>query len=940
MFSLARRQLAAAKTIPAVLAVVIAVLALLGTAAPRLLRAAELDQVAHDLTDPLPNADVLGVVTTGDLAFWISPGPEVSESRFFGSGSAPWAPLDSSLRALRESLGPELRQLLGEPVMVASGAAQEVPTTPGSDLGKVFLGFLTDPALEDQVTLVEGSWPATPDLGNYLGDGVWAGGLPDPEDMEVPEFTMSAASAERVGWEVGETREAGDFGPVRLSGTFEPTDPDSAYWLRAPNGAEPYYELSDLFGLMATVGGYLHPMWAASSPHPMMGVNAGYAQVRAWYPLAGTVENISELEDARAQLAGLLAGPQPLGELDGQGSGTSLNLAFASPGLDLLDQISAKVAAVRDLVLLYAVGPLAAGIGVLVLGVRLVVDRRRLALTQLAGRGGSPRQIVGTAAIEALLLSVPAAALGSAAGFALAPASFRPVDGAVPLLLVLTTVGLLSVGVWNVMGALGRTERQDLGTSSRRRRVVETVVAVLSLVLLAATVQRAMAGEPVGMLAVLAPLAAIALAVLVVLHLYAFLVRAAERRAAAGRGALPFVGLARATRAPSGGLVPVVALVAGVAVTLTSVVMLSSVRHGSEVARWDAVGGDFRITGPIISEEDLAAIRAVEGVAGAARVGSLGPQDVHVDGERERWPVWAVDAEALRALHSGVPGITALAAELGEGGAGGESAPGDAGGEAAEGGADGEPPEGGAGGEAIRAVVTHAAGEVRIGERAVDVVGEQERVAGLELPASAVVVDGASAEALGQSWHPRTVIVRVEPGAEVTAVAEAARGELRSGAVVARDELRLGLAGSPLGATLAGAAVAASVVSALLVALVLVLTQMLGAAQRTRVVAVLRTLGMRRLQARDLAAWEMSPTVVIAVLAGIVVGIGTPWLITWVQDLRALTGGSAPMPVAVDPLLLGLAVGGILLVAAVAVFVSAWVAARAAMTEQLRKVEE
>ena len=83
----------------------------------------------------------------------------------------------------------------------------------------------------------------------------------------------------------------------------------------------------------------------------------------------------------------------------------------------------------------------------------------------------------------------------------------------------------------------------------------------------------------------------------------------------------------------------------------------------------------------------------------------------------------------------------------------------------------------------------------------------------------------------------------------------------------------------------------------LLTMLIVALAATASAASRNRVVGVLRIIGMSPRQIRGLVAWEFGPVAAAALLVGTALGIGLPYLVTAVLDLRAFFGGiSQPSP--------------------------------------------
>ena len=106
--------------------------------------------------------------------------------------------------------------------------------------------------------------------------------------------------------------------------------------------------------------------------------------------------------------------------------------------------------------------------------------------------------------------------------------------------------------------------------------------------------------------------------------------------------------------------------------------------------------------------------------------------------------------------------------------------------------------------------------------------------------------------------------------------------------------------------------------SLLLTMLAVVLGSVAAATSRNRTVGVLRILGMSARQLRVLSAWELAPVAITAVVVGTALGLALPWIVTGVLDLRPFVGGRFPPTPAIDPLWVGAAVAGFVVVVVIA----------------------
>ena len=220
-----------------------------------------------------------------------------------------------------------------------------------------------------------------------------------------------------------------------------------------------------------------------------------------------------------------------------------------------------------------------------------------------------------------------------------------------------------------------------------------------------------------------------------------------------------------------------------------------------------------------------------------------------------------------------------------------------------------------------------------------DVVGVMDALAGAGTTGD-VLVDAAAFEATGRTVLPRTLLLDVADGQDPTTVLE----RVREVEPVARAQNPAGDAGNFLASPMAGgmnAALGVAVVLSLVLVLVaVVMTQLMGAPARARLLAVLRTLGLDRRQARGIVAWELAPLAVVSVVAGGVLGVLVPWVVLGAMDLTALTGGAEQPALVVDPVAAGAVLGGVLLVTAAAVLVSTMMSSRADVATELRMGEQ
>ena len=928
LLALARRQATAHRSVPVALVLLVLLVAGVVTAWPRLLADVDDRQTTHEIDGASPlTRDVIGVLPM----MWPFLGaPEPGSTPFAPDVEANVGGILLALEELRAEQPEPLRSLLGDPRFWVTSTRLQLVSPPDAAIGRQDVSLKVEPQVSGEVEIIEGRWPDAPDVVDPFADLTEADWIDLTQEeyeellvaAEAPaeafEVALSVAAAEAFEWEVGtQRRVAGEPMPLLLTGVFEADDAESDYWVHNPYSAEPEL-IDDLnLGTSGHAAAYLNPAWDGSipiEPHSMSSSTISFS-TQVWYPLDVDALSATEVRDAAAQVVRFTA-PQPLGP-----EGTGIEVRFATGLGEVLDRITQQQAVTSTVLAVVSAGPLGVTLAVFLLGAQLLVSRRRSALALLSARGGSGLQLRGMLALEGLVIGLPAAVVGAAVAIALVPGRTAPAD------LVLT--GVVALAPAALLAATSsprglREGRADLGARrSRWRWIAEVVVLGATAAALVLLRQRGVdpgAGDTDVLLTTVPLLLAVSTCVLV-LRLYPLPVRALAGVLRRRRGLTAFLGSARAVRDPAGGLVPAVALVIGVSVAVFSAVLSVTVSTGVRTTAWQGVGADLRLTGPVIDAETVADVEALPGVARATAIASGGT--VTLSGERV--DLVLVDPDAVRDVQADGVGIETLPEAL------------------TTGTVDGRVPAVLATGVAA-AVGAEPGTDAQISVRApveLTVVGTMDTLAGSGARNGVLAVDRAAfAEATGRDPIARTMLIAVDDGADPTEVLE----RVREVVPVARAQNPAGDASNFLASPMAGgmnaAITVAVLLSVVLVVVAVVMTQLLGAPARTRLVAVLRTLGIDRRQIRGTVAWELAPLAVVAILAGGLLGVLVPWVVLGAMDLRALTGGADQPALVLDPLIIGGVLGGVGLVAAMAIGVSAMMSSRADTATELRMGEE
>lgn len=936
---LARRQLRTSWGATAALGVVAFLAAGVLSTAPRAVATMHADQVAHETAAASGLArDVISVTEAV---------PGLPPVRSYGPVGGPegvppepdWAPFLANLDVVRAETPEPLRSAMSAPDFhVTSRDPAYTEPVPSSDLSEAKVYLRASPNLVEHTELVEGRWPTATAGPAVEGE---ERGFPETITALAPPFevAVSRAVADVYGWEVGgryDTLTGGMAGlaerypAVVVTGIFETGDPDADYWLHHALAARPSVVTDPDRGLLATATAYVAP--AMITP-----LTLGFAESRIWYPVSTDTVTaadvpvlLSQLNGQSAKTFSVAAGPDDL---------FPMQLRPDSRLGEILERLLAQRTGVDAIVAVLAVGPLGATVAVLALGARLVVDRRRTALALLRARGASGTQLRLLMGGEGLVVGLGSAAAGFAAGLAVSAGlgMDAPVTASQVALALAAGLAPAAALVLATSPAGLRTTRADLAPRSRSRVrwVLEVLVvagaALATWLLLSRGVVAGSgtgSGSGVDPLVAAAPLLVSLALTLLAVRAYPWLALAVERTLAPRRDLVPFLGAARATRDPAGGPVPAVALVLAVAVAATSAVLYSTVSGGIVREAWRATGADLRISGPIVDEPAAERIAALDGVAAVTAVGDVGDGVLRGASSSLRADVYTVDAAALAVAQADVAGAPETLDELtGPGGAGGDPAD-----------------------DTVPVILTRAAAGAGVGPgtlgltlatqegsvpvRVVDVV---EELPGLPADRALVLADAARlAQGTGDSAFARLALVGLADDADRAAVTAGISRLLPSSVVEDPDQEAAAMLEAPVSGGLATAFVLAVLLAGLLCAAAVVMTLMLAAPARARLLAVLQTLGLSPRQGRGLVGWEIGPWTVVALAVGAVLGVAVPALVLAAVDVTALTGGAARPDPEYDPLLLGAAAAGFVAVVLAAVAVAAALSRRGEVAAQLR----
>ena len=658
----------------------------------------------------------------------------------------------------------------------------------------------------------------------------------------VVQVAVTAGTAARLGLRVGTRLDAGTVELV-VTGIIRPADPAAVFWTQSATAVSP----------VLTQGSSAQQYWSGAvfigaGALPLIEPALGPSEMEVTWVYAAALGGLNA-----AAASNLDAGLDSMAASGATfvASGVPITVAVTSQIPSVLAPFIAGESAAAPVLELLYVSLAVLGAVVVLLGARLVAQRRAAEFTLMRARGAALYQL-GWLVLRAS--AIVAAVAGAAA--AVLAVSLTPGDGdavswwLAGLTIAVTLAGplLISVVPQRVASPVAQRPQRRAGGRTRavRRIVVEALLVAVAVGGLVVLRDQGQSSGSSGLYTSAAPvLLAIGVAV-VVLRCYPPLVRELARIAGLSRGVVAFVGLARATRTPPGSVLPSFALVLVLAMVAFPDMISSSVTQAQVAASWQQVPADAIIAVPATDEISPALQQQVSAVPGvvatataATATGSLpsgfAVSVMWVDPARyaavvdqapgARFPVAALSGSAATIL----PAVATPAAAQAVGPA---------------------PAEVSVGSNTITIGLTGRIGSVPGAAADAVVVVPQEPLGTSPIGPDLMLVAGPRLDAARLT----ALVHRAQPDASVTLRATALSA-LTTAPVLqaARTALTQGLA------TAAGFGV-----------LILLMSLLLTAQTRELTLASLATMGLRRGQAQLLLAAEALPPVVAAAVGGVV----------------------------------------------------------------------
>ncbi|MEU1391488.1 MULTISPECIES: FtsX-like permease family protein [unclassified Nonomuraea] len=736
---------------------------------------------------------------------------------------------ESRDRRWRQLVPPALRSLVVPAGTGDSHMSAKTEVTPINGSGGTMfmnLGWLSD--AERRVDWVQGQAPGKPSTTRFEG-----------ETIPLIEVGLVESALTAMDLKIGQVKVLGEshYVAVKLVGAFRAKKADDRYWSHnsdiltvtrmLPPGKMEFEK--HITTIMSDDG-----LTALSGD----GRNLSYNWVLPIAPDKADALATTDLRTAVGEFERVIG-------LQASGSYSPYRVLTALPKL-LTDFLAAQSTA-QTVMYLVLGGLLLVAVGVIVLAVQLLSGRLDHTLALTRARGGSLGQVAGTGAALTALAVVPAGLAGYALSW-FVPGPVLPIVHVGPLLVMLAAVGYTAAGLAVTHRVPLHEQRADVSTArpSARRLTLEVLVVVLALAgayLLRTRGLAASAGFDPFLLVV--PIALTLAAAVIILRCYPYPLRLLVRLAARRPGAVPFLGLTRAARARSASVLPVLILLPALGVSVFAAVISDGLVSTQRLASWQQVGAPVKVTSRIEIQAD--AIERVRKVAGVERVVLAQTGRVQVGYGAERAEAIAVNLPEWRRLLAGAPiGVPT-------------------------------------GGGAFVSPDLKGRGTYEI--------GWQSR---LKVPEGGVITSVPGFYNQGKFVIlPMDSLVR--PAVNTLLIGgNPALDELRRlvplGTVESQALALAAIQDDPLTSTVRTTLVVVTVALAAYALVAVILSLVIGAADRARALSFLRTLGLSDRQAQRLTVLEIMPMILLTALAGLLLGLGLPAALGPGVDLSSYAG--------------------------------------------------
>ncbi len=870
------------------------------------------------------------VMTRGDR---INPGP----------ANDVFAPVEAAAVQFQQSLAPSIQSVIDHHTYVVDATRYQFingATTP-------FLRYVTvryQSQIDAHISLEQGRMPAhTADTFTTTGN--------NPETLPVIEIALSQPAVDALKVKLGDTvplqadstdrlarQRSGEFPQdvaLRIVGILTVPDTNDDYWYGVPAIDQPSIQDDGNSTKVFATGIFAPDAYADILKDTAPGLVSYSFRYYVNPNLfdAGKVDSLApDMRRLDSQYGSLFSGPP---------TATSVSSQLSK----ILNQFLRQQRLMISILSLGVIGLLAIALATIGLVAAFIAEHRRESILLMRGRGASSWQILGTQAIEGLLLGLPVAIIGLALAAFLVRSRTNIYSLYATIGIVVVTILLLIIGLWPLARRnLGTFERPDvpMRSISVRRVALEVFVIVIAVLGIYLLRRRGLAGDSATAttggfdpyLAAVPLLLGLATG-LIVLRLYTLPIRLLAWNASYRSDLIPFLGFRRVARQSAAATVPLLVILLSIAISVFSSVLMHSIDVGQVRTAWQTVGADYRIdsvaVGPLPTDFTLDGVSSVQATASAAFQPSLLlSSDQPMFGTVN---LLAIDTAAYEKVIAGAPtdpnfnrDMLAQPATIETGTA---KAP-------------------------IPTIVssnwvsrdvpkTGQVFSIMFSHQPVSFVvrGTLDRFAGLPSGQPFAVIPLASLQAAvgGRNSEPTTMYVKA-PASAKQAINKAIDDQYAPVTLKSRADTYAAVHDSPLISGAARGFEIGIILSAAYSALAVIIALALTSRTRIRDLTYLRTLGLSRRQVLLLTITEQAPPVVLALVIGTALGIGVTRLVKPGLDLTAFTGPDVPVALVTDWFAIILLIGGIVLSVAIAIAIVSTSVQRANVSGVLRMGDE
>ncbi len=899
LVALTRRRFATPPSAALVIVALTLLAAFLIAAAPRALVGVLRSEVAFQV-DQLSAASRDLTATATNVPQMFGPGVDETLTASWAPGTAEYfGALADRLEEIRQGARASVQEVISPGVFAISGDAQRVDIDPfpaTSPVGEVQL--LMDPEYQNHLTLVEGAWP-----------GEWTWTVLE-ESTPIP-IVLTPRAAALIVWPVGEVRTHSTGRELVLVGLVEATNPDDDRWMHFPPSTLTGTYFDDGNNRpRATGGAWVDP----ASWRNVVAATYPSTELTLWYAFDSNAVAAQDPDELLAGLREMTAQSMLIYD----GDGWDLRARFETGVVSVLATAMARANATSATLAVAAVGPIAVSVALIVLAASLIIRRRRSDLLLLSARGTPLVRLRRLLLFEGLLLGIPPAVAATVAATMLLPEDAGILPPALAILVGFVPAAALA-GVLRTRTLEGGRADLDAPVRNRWMVLVELLVLVVAGIAVTMLIFRGVgsATSSVDPLVIVAPMLATVALGLIAVRIHPVWLAVVLRGAQRGKKVVPLVGSARSLRDPAASTTAVLAMLVAVAIAVFSSIVLATVDRGAVSAAERAIGGDLSVSGPHFTLDKIEALRTIDGVEHIAGLYAVDRVSVVGPGGRLVAALVLTDTAELGAVQSALSeGFDASWLEPGK-----------------------NPPE---------VIVSTAVAAV------IDTDTPSEPFTGVTVAATMTTISGSSAganfllmdyrdyiAATERGFFPRTLLVDVAEGADAAVVAAAISAQIDTAhAIQSLDARTQAIQSSPAVSALRMALLAALVLAVLLSVVAILLVAGVSRDARSRVIALLRTMGMRRRNGRGVVTWEFAPLGASALVGGLVLGIALPLLVLLSIDLRSFTGGVVQPGLTVDPLLTAALIGAVIVALVIAVFGGVLSARTTSLVTVLRTEED